>query len=55
MLGLLLLQSKDSANESASTPAEELKPFDAQSMLEKSDKPVSLVLENSNVGRGKSW
>lgn len=49
------LQTKDTSSATPSTPSEQLKAFDANAMLERSDKPVTVVLEQSNVGRGRNW
>ncbi|XP_067938256.1 supervillin-like [Watersipora subatra] len=50
-----LIQTKDPGNSGSATPAEELKPYDAKLMLERVERPVTLVLEHSNVGRGTHW
>lgn len=49
-----IFKVKDGSDVSA-TATEELKAFDAAAMVEREDKPVTLVLEQTNMGRGQTW
>lgn len=51
----LIRAKSQESDENKQEPQPELTPYDVTKMLPLDTKPVTLVLEGSNVGRGKSW